>query len=284
MSNTFKTTLLLGLLTGLLVLIGGHFGGRQGMVIALIFAGIMNFGSYWFSDRIVLAMYRAQEVQEKDAPELFRIVRGLSQRTGIPMPKVYIVPNDGPNAFATGRSPQHAAVAVTDGILRLLSAEELEGVLAHELAHIQHRDTLISTIAATMAGVIMMLASMARWAALFGGFGGRDEENRGGGALGFILMAVLAPIAATLIQLAISRSREYSADEGSARITKQPGRLAQALEKLEYAAERIPMDAKPATAHLFIVNPLRGGKLLSLFSTHPPIEERIARLRAMRIA
>ena len=284
MSNTFKTTLLLGLLTGLLVLIGGHFGGRQGMVMALIFAGIMNFGSYWFSDRIVLAMYRAQEVQEKDAPELFRIVRGLSQRTGIPMPKVYIVPNDGPNAFATGRSPQHAAVAVTDGILRLLSAEELEGVLAHELAHIQHRDTLISTIAATMAGVIMMLASMARWAALFGGFGGRDEENRGGGALGFILMAVLAPIAATLIQLAISRSREYSADEGSARITKQPGRLAQALEKLEYAAERIPMDAKPATAHLFIVNPLRGGKLLSLFSTHPPIEERIARLRAMRIA
>jgi heat shock protein HtpX len=284
MSNTFKTTLLLGLLTGLLVLIGGHFGGRQGMVIALVFAGVMNFGSYWFSDRIVLAMYRAQEVQEADAPELFRIVRGLSQRTGIPMPKVYIVPNDTPNAFATGRSPQHAAVAVTNGILRLLSAEELEGVLAHELAHIQHRDTLISTIAATMAGVIMMLASMARWAALFGGFGGRDEEDRGGGALGFIFMAVLAPLAATLIQLAISRSREYSADEGSARMTKQPGRLAQALEKLEYAAERIPMDANPATSHLFIVNPLRGGTLLSLFSTHPPIEERIARLRAMRIA
>jgi heat shock protein HtpX len=284
MSNTFKTTLLLGLLTGLLVLIGGHFGGRQGMVIALVFAGIMNFGSYWFSDRIVLAMYRAQEVQEADAPELFRIVRGLSQRTGIPMPKVYVVPNDTPNAFATGRSPQHAAVAVTNGILRLLSAEELEGVLAHELAHIQHRDTLISTIAATMAGVIVMLANMARWAALFGGFGGRDEEDRGGGALGFIFMAVLAPIAATLIQLAISRSREYSADEGSARMTKQPGRLAQALEKLEYAAERIPMDANPATSHLFIVNPLRGGTLLSLFSTHPPIEERIARLRAMRIA
>jgi heat shock protein HtpX len=284
MSNTFKTTLLLGLLTGLFVLIGGYFGGRQGMVIALIFAGIMNFGSYWFSDRIVLALYRAQEVQEKEAPELYRIVRGLSQRTGMPMPKVYIVPNDAPNAFATGRSPQHAAVAVTEGILRLLSAEELEGVLAHELAHIQHRDTLISTIAATMAGVIMMLASMARWAALFGGFGGRDEENRGGGALGFIFMAVLAPIAATLIQLAISRSREYSADEGSARITKQPGRLAQALEKLENAAERIPMDANPATSHLFIVNPLHGGTLLSLFSTHPPIEERIARLRAMRIA
>jgi len=284
MSNTFKTTLLLGLLTGLLVLIGGHFGGRQGMVIALVFAGIMNFGSYWFSDRIVLAMYRAQEVQEADAPELFRIVRGLSQRTGIPMPKVYVVPNDTPNAFATGRSPQHAAVAVTNGILRLLSAEELEGVLAHELAHIQHRDTLISTIAATMAGVIVMLANMARWAALFGGFGGRDEEDRGGGALGFIFMVVLAPIAATLIQLAISRSREYSADEGSARMTKQPGRLAQALEKLEYAAERIPMDANPATSHLFIVNPLRGKTLLSLFSTHPPIEERIARLRAMRIA
>jgi len=254
------------------------------MVIALVFAGIMNFGSYWFSDRIVLAMYRAQEVQEADAPELFRIVRGLSQRTGMPMPKVYIIPNDAPNAFATGRSPQHAAVAVTEGILRLLSAEELEGVLAHELAHIQHRDTLISTVAATMAGVIMMLASMARWAALFGGFGGRDEEDRGGGALGFIFMAVLAPIAATLIQLAISRSREYSADEGSARITKQPARLAQALEKLENAAERIPMDANPATSHLFIVNPLHGGTLLSLFSTHPPIEERIARLRAMRIA
>lgn len=284
MSNTIKTTLLLGLLTGLFVLIGGHFGGRQGMVIALIFAGIMNFGSYWFSDRIVLALYRAQEVEEKDAPELFRIVRGLSQRAGIPMPKVYIVPNDTPNAFATGRSPQHAAVAVTNGILRLLSTEELEGVLAHELAHIQHRDTLISTIAATLAGVIMMLASMARWAALFGGIGGRDEENRGGGALGFIFMAVLAPIAATLIQLAISRAREYSADEGSARVTKQPERLAQALEKLEYAGERIPMEAKPATAHLFIVNPLHGGTLLSLFSTHPPIEERIARLRAMRIA
>jgi len=284
MSNTFKTAALLGLLTGLFVLIGGYFGGRQGMIIALLFAGVMNFGSYWFSDKIVLRLYRAQEVQETEAPDLFRIVRGLAQRAGIPMPKVYIVPNEAPNAFATGRSPQHAAVAVTDGILRLLSPEELEGVLAHELAHIQHRDTLISTIAATLAGVIMMLASMARWAALFGGIGGRDDEDRGGGALGFIFMAILAPIAATLIQLAISRSREYLADDGSARLTRNPGRLANALEKLEYAAERIPMDANPATSHLFIVNPLRGRSLFSLFSTHPPIEERIARLRAMRIA
>jgi heat shock protein HtpX len=284
MSNTFKTAALLGLLTGLFVLIGGYFGGRQGMIIALLFAGVMNFGSYWFSDKIVLRLYRAQEVQETEAPDLFRIVRGLAQRAGIPMPKVYIVPNEAPNAFATGRSPQHAAVAVTDGILRLLSPEELEGVLAHELAHIQHRDTLISTIAATLAGVIVMLANMARWAALFGGIGGRDDEDRGGGALGFIFMAILAPIAATLIQLAISRSREYLADDGSARLTRNPGRLANALEKLEYAAERIPMNANPATSHLFIVNPLRGRSLFSLFSTHPPIEERIARLRAMRIA
>ena len=284
MSNTFKTALLLGLLTGLFVLLGNYLGGRQGMMVALIFAGVMNFGSYWFSDRIVLALYRAREVQEADAPELFRVVRGLAQRAGIPMPKVYIVPNETPNAFATGRSPQHAAVAVTEGILRILSSVELEGVLAHELSHIKHRDTLIATIAATMAGVIVMLANMAKWAAIFGGFGGRDEEDRGGGALGFIFMAILAPVAATLIQLAISRSREYLADEGSARITKSPGRLADALQKLELGAQRIPMAANPATSHLFIVNPLRGRSFLSLFSTHPPIEERVARLRAMRIA
>ena len=284
MSNTFKTALLLGLLTGLFVLLGNYLGGRQGLMVALIFAGVMNFGSYWFSDRIVLALYRAREVQEADAPELFRVVRGLAQRAGIPMPKVYIVPNETPNAFATGRSPQHAAVAVTEGILRILSSAELEGVLAHELSHIKHRDTLIATIAATMAGVIVMLANMAKWTAIFGGFGGRDEEDRGGGALGFIFMAILAPVAATLIQLAISRSREYLADEGSARITKSPGRLADALQKLELGAERIPMAANPATSHLFIVNPLRGGSFLSLFSTHPPIEERVARLRAMRIA
>ncbi|MDH7499159.1 MAG: zinc metalloprotease HtpX, partial [candidate division NC10 bacterium] len=261
-----------------------YFGGRQGMIIALVFAGLLNFVSYWFSDKIVLALYRARPVEETEAPELFRMVRGLAQRAGIPMPKVYVVPTDTPNAFATGRSPRHAAVAVTEGILRLLSTGELEGVLAHELSHIKHRDTLISTIAATMAGVIVMLANMAKWAAFFGGFGGRDEENRGGGVLGLLLMAVLAPIAATLIQLAISRSREYLADEGSARITKSPGRLADALEKLEYAAERIPLDANPATSHLFIVNPLRGGGMLALFSTHPPIEQRVARLRAMRIA
>lgn len=283
MSNTFKTALLLGLLTGLFVLLGNYLGGRQGMIVALIFAGIMNFGSYWFSDRIVLALYRAQEVGDDEAPELLRMVRGLSQRAGIPMPKVYVIPSDTPNAFATGRSPRHAAVAVTEGIVRILSPSELEGVIAHELSHIRHRDTLISTIAATMAGVIVMLAHMARWAAMFGGVGGRDQEGRGGGALGFLFMALLAPIAATLIQLAISRSREFLADEGSARITKNPARLADALEKLDYAAQRIPLEANPATSHLFIVNPLRGGGLLSLFSTHPPIEQRVARLRAMRI-
>lgn len=283
MSNTIKTTLLLGFLTGIFVLIGGYFGGRQGMIIALLFAGVMNFGSYWFSDRIVLGLYRAREVQEADAPELYHMVRSLAQRAGMPMPRVYVVPTDTPNAFATGRSPQHAAVAVTEGILRLLSSGELEGVLAHELSHIRHRDTLISTIAATLAGVIVMLANMARWAAIFGGVGGRDDEDRGG-ILGFILMAILAPLAATLIQLAISRSREYMADDGSARLTKTPGRLADALGKLEVAAERIPLNANPATSHLFIVNPLRGRGLFSLFSTHPPIEERIARLRAMRVA
>jgi heat shock protein HtpX len=284
MSNTFKTALLLGLLTGLFVLLGNYLGGRQGMIVALIFAGIMNFGSYWFSDRIVLALYRAQEVRESEAPELLRMVRSLSQRAGIPMPKVYVIPSNAANAFATGRSPQHAAVAVTEGILRLLSPSELEGVIAHELSHIRHRDTLISTIAATMAGVIVMLAHMARWAAIFGGVGGRDQEDRdGGGVLGFLFMAMLAPIAATLIQLAISRSREFLADEGSARITRNPDRLADALEKLDYAAHRIPLEANPATSHLFIANPLRGGGILALFSTHPPIEQRVARLRAMRI-
>jgi len=284
MSNTFKTALLLGLLTGLFVLLGNYLGGRQGMIVALIFAGIMNFGSYWFSDRIVLALYRAQEVGESEAPELLRMVRSLSQRAGIPMPKVYVIPSNAANAFATGRSPQHAAVAVTEGILRLLSPSELEGVIAHELSHIRHRDTLISTIAATMAGVIVMLAHMARWAAIFGGVGGRDQEDRdGGGVLGFLFMAMLAPIAATLIQLAISRSREFLADEGSARITRNPDRLADALEKLDYAAHRIPLEANPATSHLFIANPLRGGGILALFSTHPPIEQRVARLRAMRI-
>jgi len=280
MNNTLKTTILLGALTGLLILIGGYFGGQQGMLLAFVFAFLMNFGAYWFSDKIVLAMYGAKEVSEVEAPELHRMVRGLTQRAGMPMPRVYIIPTDTPNAFATGRSPQHAAVAVTEGILKILSSEELEGVLSHELAHIRNRDTLISTIAATLAGVIVMLANMARWAAFFGA--GRDEEDRDGGVLGLILLAILAPLAATLIQLAISRAREYQADESGARLTKRPWALADALEKLEYAAQRIPLDANPATSHLFIVNPLRGGSILALFSTHPPIAERVARLRAMR--
>lgn len=280
MNNTLKTTILLGALTGLLILIGGYFGGQQGMLLAFVFAFLMNFGAYWFSDKIVLAMYGAKEVSEAEAPELHRMVRGLTQRAGMPMPRVYIIPTDTPNAFATGRSPQHAAVAVTEGILKILSSEELEGVLSHELAHIRNRDTLISTIAATLAGVIVMLANMARWAAFFGA--GRDEEDRDGGVLGFILLAILAPLAATLIQLAISRAREYQADESGGRLTKRPRALADALEKLEYAAQRIPLDANPATSHLFIVNPLRGGSILALFSTHPPIAERVARLRAMR--
>jgi len=280
MGNTFKTAVLLGALTGLLVVFGNFFGGQQGMVIAFAFALLMNFGAYWFSDRIVLAMYRAREVSEAEAPELVAMVRGLAQRGRLPMPRVYIIPAPSPNAFATGRSPRHAAVAVTEGILGLMDREELEGVLAHELAHVRNRDTLISTIAATLAGVIMMLANMARWAAFFGG--GRDEEDRGG-VVGLVVMAVLAPFAALLIQMAISRAREYLADATAAQVTKKPGALASALERLQQASQRLPLQANPATAHLFIVNPLSGRSFLSLFSTHPPIEERVARLRAMRV-
>ncbi|HEV8662687.1 MAG TPA: zinc metalloprotease HtpX [Candidatus Methylomirabilis sp.] len=280
MGNTFKTAVLLGALTGLVVVFGNYFGGQQGMVIAFAFALLMNFGAYWFSDRIVLAMYGAKAVGEAEAPELVAMVRGLAQRARLPMPRVYIIPGPSPNAFATGRSPRHAAVAVTEGILRLMDREELEGVLAHELAHVRNRDTLISTIAATLAGVIMMLAHMARWAAFFGG--GRDDDNRGG-VVGLVFMAVLAPIAAFLIQLAISRAREYLADATAAQITKKPGALASALERLQHAAQRLPLQANPATAHLFIVNPLSGRSFASWFSTHPPVEERVARLRAMRV-
>jgi heat shock protein HtpX len=280
MGNTFKTAVLLGALTGLLVVFGNFFGGQQGMVIAFAFALLMNFGAYWFSDRIVLAMYRAREVSEAEAPELVAMVRGLAQRARLPMPRVYIIPTPSPNAFATGRSPRHAAVAVTEGILGLMDREELEGVLAHELAHVRNRDTLISTIAATLAGVIMMLANMARWAAFFGG--GRDEEDRGG-VVGLVVMAVLAPFAALLIQMAISRAREYLADATAAQVTKKPGALASALERLQQASQRLPLQANPATAHLFIVNPLSGRSFLRFFSTHPPIEERVARLRAMRV-
>jgi heat shock protein HtpX len=281
MGNAVKTTVLLGALTGLLVILGDYFGGTQGMVIAFGFALLMNFGSYWYSDKIVLKMYRAQEVTEAEAPELVSLVRSLSQRAHLPMPRVYIIPNESPNAFATGRNPQHAAVAVTSGILRIMSHEQLEGVLAHELGHIENRDTLISAVAATLAGVIMMLAYMARWAAIFG-VGGRDSENRGG-VLGLLVMSILAPIAAMVIQMAISRTREFQADATAARTTKNPNGLASALERLQAATERLPLEANPATSHLFIVNPLSGRSLLRFFSTHPPIEERVKRLRAMKV-
>lgn len=277
--NTVRTGILLGVLTGLLLLIGGYFGGQQGIVIAFIFAMIMNFGSYWFSDKIVLSMYRASEVSEREAPELFTIVKNLALRANLPMPRVYIVPGDTPNAFATGRNERHAVVAVTEGILRILNREELEGVLAHELTHIKNKDMLIGSIAATLAGAVMMLASMAKWAAIFG-VGGDDED--GGGIVGLILMAILAPIAAMLIQMGISRSREYMADEGGARISGKPYGLASALEKLSSASKAIPMNASHATAHMFTVNPLTAKSFANLFSTHPPIEKRIEKLRSMR--
>jgi heat shock protein HtpX len=280
MSNALKTTLLLGVLTGLLLWIGQFFGGTQGMVVMLVFAAIMNLGSYWFSDRIVLATYGARALSEQDAPDLFRIVRELAAAAQMPMPRVYLIQSDSPNAFATGRSPEHAAVAVTEGILRLLSADELRGVLAHELSHVRNRDTLISAVAATLAGVVMMLARMAQWAAIFGGMR-RDEREEGGGVIGFLLLVIVAPLAAMLIQLAISRAREYEADASGARLSHAPGSLAAALQKIAVASGRVPLPAGPATAHLWIVNPLRGDWLANLFSTHPPIEERIKRLHTM---
>ncbi len=282
MENTLKTTLLLATLTVLIIWIGKMMGGQGGMTIAFILALIMNAGSYWFSDKIVLAMYRAQPIEERENPELYRIVRELTSEARLPMPRVYMIPQETPNAFATGRNPEHAAVAVTEGIMRILTPAELKGVLAHELGHVMNRDILISSIAATLAGVIMILSSMARWAAIFGGFRGGDDDERGGGIIWLIVTAILAPIAATLIQLAISRSREYQADETGARLAHNPEGLARALEKLEAASERIPMDANPSTAHMFIVNPLSAKSLAGLFSTHPPIEERIRRLRSMR--
>ena len=284
MLNSFKTAVLLGALTGLILIIGQVFGGQQGLVIAFVFALIMNGGSYWFSDKIVLSLYRARELKYEDAPDLHRIVERLSQQAEIPKPRIYLIPSQNPNAFATGRNPDHAVVAVTEGILKLLNQEELQGVLSHELAHVKNRDILIGSIAATLAGVIMVLASMARWAALFGGFG-RDDEEGGGGIVGLIAMAILAPIAAMLIQFAISRSREYLADETGARVSKNPQGLASALEKLSLASKRIPLGASPATArstaHMFIVNPLSGKSLMGLFSTHPSTEDRIRRLSAM---
>jgi len=285
MSNAIKTTALLAALTVLFILVGGMIGGEQGMVVALLLAGVMNFAAYWWSDRIVLRMYGAQEVSAAEAPEFHALVRRLAQRAGLPMPRVYIIPTETPNAFATGRNPEHAAVAATEGILRILTPDELEGVMAHELAHVRNRDILISSVAATLAGAIMILARMAQFSALFGGARrSEDDEGGAGGILGLIVLAVLAPLAAMLVQMAISRSREYQADAAGAQISRKPRALADALEKLEQAAQVMPMDAHPSTAHLFIVNPLTGGSLLRLFSTHPPVEERVARLRAMRVA
>jgi len=277
MGNTFKTAFLLTLLTLLLMFIGRAFGGQNGMIIALIFAAVMNFVSYFYSDKIALAMYRAQPVTREQLPRAYEIVERLTQKIGIPMPKIYVIPTDSPNAFATGRNPSHASVAVTEGILNLLNDEELEGVLAHELGHVNNRDILISSVAATIAGAITMLASMGRWAMIFGGLGGRDDRDRGGG-LGALLMLILAPIAASLIQLAVSRSREYQADATGAHFTGNPYALASALQKLDAYSRRVPMQATPSTAHLFIIQPLLGMNFGSLFSTHPPIAKRIERL------
>lgn len=274
--NTLKTGLLMVVLTVMLVALGGILGGRSGMTFALVIAFGLNFFSYWFSDKIVLKMYRAQEVNEAQAPELFSIVRRLAQKGNLPMPKVYIIDQPQPNAFATGRNPAHGAVAVTTGIMNILSGEELEGVLAHELSHIKNRDILVGTIAATIAGAISYLAQMAQWALIFGG---RDDED--GNPFVAIIMMIVAPIAALLVQMAISRSREYGADKGGADLSGNPLYLANALKKLQYASQKMPMNANPATAHMFIVNPLRGGGMARLFSTHPPMDERIARLEAM---
>jgi len=280
--NTFKTALFLTLLTLLLVGIGQLLGGRQGLIVAFGFALVMNFVAYWFSDKIVLAMYRAKPVAESELPDLHRIVRILTQQAGMPMPRLYRIPSETANAFATGRSPNHAAVAVTDGILRVLSSEELEGVLAHELAHVRNRDVLTSTIAATIAGAIYMLADMARWTLMWGG--GRDRADRSSGALRLGLMlivAIVAPIAAMLIQMAVSRAREYQADASGAELSHKPLALASALRKIHQAATRTPLQANPATAHLFIVNPLTVGGLVNLFSTHPPVERRIELLERL---
>ncbi|QSV47470.1 zinc metalloprotease HtpX [Geobacter benzoatilyticus] len=279
--NRFKTTLLLTLLTLLMVAMGSAIGGKSGMVFAFFMACAMNFFSYWFSDKIVLKMYGAREITEAENPAFYGMIRRLATQGNLPMPRVYVIPSDSPNAFATGRNPNHAAVAATEGILRILSTEELEGVMAHELAHVKNRDILVSTIAATFAGAISMLGNMLQWAAMFGG-GRSDDDEGAGGMIGGLAMAIIAPIAAMLIQMAVSRSREYLADESGARICGNPQALANALKKLQMGSQMIPMQqASPASAHLFIVNPLTGGSLLNLFSTHPPMEERIARLEQM---
>jgi heat shock protein HtpX len=283
--NGFRTTILLAALTALVVWIGHMVGGPSGAVMALIFAGAMNFFSYWFSDKIVLKMYGAQEITANDDPELYGLVQDLSTRAGLPMPRVYVIPEETPNAFATGRNPEHAAVAVTHGIRRILNKRELAAVLGHELSHVKHRDILISSIAATLAGAISYLAYMAQWGMMFGG--GRDREEGGGGGniFSLLFMMIVAPLAAMLIQMAVSRSREYGADDGGAKVTGDPLALASALRKLHMGAQNIPLQVNDATAnataHMFIVNPLTGRGLANLFSTHPPMEERIARLEAM---
>jgi heat shock protein HtpX len=279
MGNRIRTTILLAVMTALIIWIGQYFGGQQGMIIALLIAAGMNFFSYWFSDKIVLKMYRAQEVSPEQAPQVYEMVKTLAENARLPMPKVYVIPKEAPNAFATGRNPEHAVVAVTQGLLNLMDQDEVKGVLAHELAHVKNRDILIGSIAATMAGAIMVLANMARFSALFGGRGG--DGDRGGGAIGLIAMSIMAPFAAMIIQMAISRSREYLADSTAAGFAGTPEGLARALEKLGQYSKRIPLDANPSTAHMFIVNPLSGKSLMSLFSTHPPLEERIARLRGV---
>lgn len=281
--NSLRTVALMAGLTALLVWAGNAFGGQSGMFIAFGFAMLMNFGSYWFSDKIVLRMYNAREATEREAPELYSMVRNLAQRAQLPMPKVYLIPGEQPNAFATGRDPEHAAVAATEGIMRMLSREELSGVMGHELAHIKNRDILTGTIAATIAGAISMLANMAQWAMIFGG-GRSSDDDEGGSPIAGLLMIILAPIAAMVIQMAISRSREYVADADGARITGNPRYLSNALRKLHNASQQIPMHATPATAHMFIVSPLSGGGIVSLFSTHPPMEKRIEKLESMQLS
>ncbi len=279
--NQLKTGLLLAALTILLVLLGRLVAGMHGMLFAFALAMVMNFGAYWFSDRIVLAMYRAQPVGPEEAPELYRMVERLCERAGLPLPKLYVIPDPTPNAFATGRDPHHSAVAVNEGLLRLLDRDEVEGVIAHELAHIKNRDTLVSTVAAALAGAITMLANMAQYALMFGGLSGDRDREEGAHPIVMLLMVILAPIAAMIIQLAVSRSREYLADRTGAELCGKPLALADALRKLEMAVQAHPMHANPATAHLFIVNPLRGETLATLFSTHPSTADRIARLEAM---
>lgn len=283
--NTLKTTLLLTSLTVLLVLIGQGVGGNGGMILAFVMALVMNGGAYWFSDKIALKMSGAREVTAAEAPQLHGMVGELARRAEVPMPRVYLIDSEAPNAFATGRDPAHGAVAVTSGIMRMLDRDELAGVIAHELGHIKNRDTLISAIAATVAGAVTMIANMAQWAMIFGGFGGSDEEEEGGlgGLVGGLFMIILAPIAATLVQLAISRTREYGADAAGARIAGDPIALASALRKLEGWSKQMPMAVNPTTAHMYIVNPLSGSSIAGLFSTHPPTQERIARLEQLAL-